>query len=60
MFQKVEWGQLRNIDEIEKMYERKCKIERERYMNLEQSSLEQKNRYEQILRDLEAKYHREI
>lgn len=42
------------------MYQRKLKFERERYLNLQQKNLEQKNTYEQVLLDLEVKYQKDI
>lgn len=38
-FQEVEAGQIRNVHEIEMMYERKCAIIQEKLLNLEQSTL---------------------
>ena len=42
MFKQLEQGQNRNIDTIEQMYERKCKMEKEKVMTLEQEMLAQK------------------
>jgi hypothetical protein len=42
------------------MYDRKFDIEKEKLLNLQQAFLEQKMKYEKLLFDVEAKYHREV
>ena len=60
MFKQLEYGQNKNIDTIEKMYERKCKMEKERVMTLEQEMLAQKIQYQDMIMSLQRKYHREV
>jgi len=42
------------------MYERKCKMLQESLLDLEQKHLEQKHHYENLLKELEFKYNRDI
>lgn len=42
------------------MYDRKFDIEKEKLLNLEQAFLEQRMKYEKLVFDIEAKYHREV
>ena len=60
MFKQLEHGQNKNIDTIELMYERKCKMEKERVMTLEQEMLAQKIQYQDMIMSLQRKYHREV
>ena len=42
VFEQVESGQVKNVNQIEKMYERNFTLEKEKYMDLEQNFIEQK------------------
>lgn len=43
---------MRNITDLERMYDRKYDLEKEKYLNLEQAFLEQKMRYEKLLLEI--------
>lgn len=42
------------------MFNRKLAIEKERYMNLQQSSLQERLAFQKAFYELEAKYHQEV
>lgn len=42
------------------MYDRKYDIQKEKFLNLEQAFLEQKIKYEKLVLDVEAQYHRDV
>lgn len=50
LFERLEKGQSRGLFEVEKMYERKVEMEKEKVMTLEQEILAQKIRYEDLLK----------
>ena len=45
MFEQVETGQVKSVNQLEKMYERNFALEKEKYMDLEQNFIEQKLNY---------------
>jgi hypothetical protein len=60
LFDTVENCQMRAVDELEKLYESKLLIERNRVLNLEQKVLEDRMVFEQKLRELEDRHHHQI
>jgi hypothetical protein len=60
VFDVLETGQVRSVNDLERMFTRKLALEKEKVMELEQRALEEKMRYERIIYDLEAKYHKEV
>jgi hypothetical protein len=60
VFESLEEGQVRSIADLERIYDRKYDIEKEKYLNLEQAFLEQRIKYEKLVMDVEAKYHNEV
>lgn len=59
-FDQLEIGQIKNLNDIEKMYDLKIKLQKEKYLTLEQETLEQKLKYEKIIADLQKRYHTDI
>lgn len=60
IFEDIEIGQNRNANELEKMYERKIDLQREKFMNLEQRFLQYKIESEKRTLQLEAKFNRDV
>jgi hypothetical protein len=60
MFENLEKGQATNVADLERMYERRITLDREKIMSLEQECLEQKMRSEKLMEELEKKHTLEI
>lgn len=60
MFEQLENGQIRSVNDLEKVYDAKIRLQKEKYLGLEQEATEQKMNYQKMITDLEANYHRDI
>ena len=48
---------MKSANDLERMYDRKLRLEREKFMELEQKNIEQKIHYEKLIYELEKRYH---
>lgn len=60
MFDELETGQIRSVNELEKVYDLKIKLQKEKYLALEQQNMQQKMRYETMISKIENNYHNDI
>lgn len=60
VFDDLETGQIKSVNDLEKVYDLKIRMQKEKYLALEQDNLEQKMKYESLIKDLEKKYHEDI
>ena len=51
---------MKSANDLERMYDRKLRLEREKFMELEQKNIEQKIHYEKLIYELEKRYHEDI
>lgn len=60
LFENVEDGQVRAVEALEKLYEGKLMLERDRVFTLEQKLMEDRVVFEKQLKELEGRHHEEI
>jgi hypothetical protein len=60
LFESVEEGQVKAVESLEKLYESKLVLERDRVLTLEQKLMEDRLVFERQLKDLEARHHYEV
>lgn len=51
---------MKSVNDLEKVYDLKLKLQKEKYLALEQENLEQKMKYENLIKELETKYHDDV
>lgn len=60
VFEDLETGQIKSVNDLEKIFDTKIKLQKQKYLALEQENLEQKMKYENIIKGLEQKHNNDI